>query len=287
VPLPVYPLLLYAGAAAFEDPVLGASTLLLSVLACTAGNLAWFWAGQRYGRRVLSLLCRITLSPDACVRQTESIFERYGASVLLIAKFFPGLATVAPPLTGAFGLGARSFLLYNTAGAALWAGSALVLGVILHNQIDWLFDQIAAHRGLALLVLAAALACYAAYRWLDRLRFFWSLRAARISVGELHNRMSRGRDTVVLDARTSHHRKLDARRIPGARAVDLDDLERTLAEIPRSCEVVVYCACPNDAATARVALQLRRRGFRHVRPLTGGLDAWANAGLEFDSPIPE
>jgi rhodanese-related sulfurtransferase len=95
--------------------------------------------------------------------------------------------------------------------------------------------------------------------------------------------MTRGDDPVVLDVRTRAHRRLDGRQIPGAHAVDLDALEHTLAEVPRERDVVVYCACPNEATAAKVALQLRARGFRRVRPLSGGIDAWASAGLALES----
>ena len=52
-----------------------------------------------------------------------------------------------------------------------------------------------------------------------------------------------------------------------------------LAQIPAGRNVVVYCACPNDATAVKVAMLLRRRGIRHVRPLAGGFDAWVRAGL--------
>jgi len=74
--------------------------------------------------------------------------------------------------------------------------------------------------------------------------------------------------------RSRAHRKLDARMIPGARPVDLDDLEGPLAQLPSGREIVVYCACPNDATAVKVAMLLGRRGIRGVRPLAGGIDAW-------------
>jgi rhodanese-related sulfurtransferase len=94
--------------------------------------------------------------------------------------------------------------------------------------------------------------------------------------------MRRGEDPIVLDVRTQSNRIADGRQIPGARAVDLDSLERTLETVPRDREVVVYCACPNEATAASVALKLHARGFRRVRPLTGGIDAWVSAGQPVD-----
>jgi rhodanese-related sulfurtransferase len=146
-----------------------------------------------------------------------------------------------------------------------------------------LLDWLAALGVQATLVVAALIAAYVGYRFLKRRQFLRSLTAARISAHELNEMMTRGDDPVVLDVRTRAHRRLDGRQIPGAHAVDLDALEHTLAEVPRERDVVVYCACPNEATAAKVALQLRARGFRRVRPLSGGIDAWASAGLALES----
>lgn len=281
-PIPALPVLLFAGAKAIDDPLYGVYALALSILACTIGDLAWFWAGRRYGYGVLKLLCRVSLSPDSCVRQTESTYERRGVATLVVAKFVPGLATVAPPVAGALGLKTSSFLLFNGAGAALYSGAGLILGLLFHGQIDWLLDRLTDLGGRAFLVIVVLLALYVAYRWWDRARFLKSLRTARISVDELYEMMNRGDDPIVLDVRSRTHRELDGRRIPGARPVDLDDLERTLAEIPRDRDVVVYCACPNEATAVKVAMLLRDRGIRRVRPLAGGIDAWVAAGLAIE-----
>jgi len=278
-PIPATPLLLLAGAHAATDPIYGVYALALAILASSLGSLPWFWAGRRYGYRVLKFMCRISLSPDSCVRQTETFFERYGAAALLIAKFVPGLARVGPPLAGTFRLGLASFLLYYGAGNALWAGFGLILGFAFHTEIEWLMDRLTAFGGPALMVVAGILALYVAYRWLVRRQFLKSLRASRIAVAELQEMIARGEAPIVLDVRSRTHRKLDARMIPGARPVDAEDLEGPLTQIPSGRDVVVYCACPNDATAVKVAMLLRRRGIRHVRPLAGGFDAWISAGL--------
>ncbi|MBI2959145.1 MAG: VTT domain-containing protein [Betaproteobacteria bacterium] len=285
VPFPAFPVLLWAGARAVDDPLLGLSALIASVLAGSAGNLPWFWAGRRYGYRILKLVCTITLSPDSCVRESEIAFERRGPLVLLVARFVPGLETVSPPLAGALRLDPVKFLAYDAAGGALWAGAGLGLGLAFHGEIEWLLDWLAEQGGKGLLLIAAMVLVYVGYRFFQRWRFLRSLEAARISVAELYAMMRRGDEPVVLDVRSRAHRELDGRRIPGAHAVDLDDLERTLAHLARDQEVVVYCACPNEATAARVALQLRERGFLRVRPLAGGIDAWVSAGLPVESAL--
>ena len=282
IPIPAFAVLIWAGAVAYDDPLRLAFAFLLATVAGTAGNLPWYWAGRRYGHRILRLACRITVSPDSCVRQAENTFERRGPAMLVIARFVPALETLAPPLAGALRIGTPAFLAYDAAGGALWTLAGLALGVAFHGQIDWLLDWLAQLGEGALVLVGALIAGYVAYRLLQRWLFVRSLKIARISAQELYAMISRGDKPLVLDVRTRANRRLDARQIPGALAVDLDDVERTLANVARDREVVVYCACPNEATAAKVALQLRGHGFRHVRPLAGGIDAWVSAGLAVD-----
>jgi membrane protein DedA with SNARE-associated domain/rhodanese-related sulfurtransferase len=275
-PIPAMPVMMLAGAHAATDPLYGVYALALAILASAIGSLPWFWAGQRYGYRVLKLVCRISLSQDSCVRQTENLFQRYGAAALVAAKFVPGLGHVGPPLAGTFRFGAGGFLFFYGAGSALWAGAGLVLGLVLHDEISWLMDWLALYSGHALLIVIAVVALYVAWRWFARRRFLKSLRATRIGVAELNDLIRRGEAPIVLDVRSRTHRSLDPRMLPGARAVDLDDLESALPYLPPNGEVVVYCACPNDATAVKVAMLLRSRGIRQVRPLAGGFDAWVN-----------
>jgi membrane protein DedA with SNARE-associated domain/rhodanese-related sulfurtransferase len=282
VPVPAMPVLLFAGAKAVEDPLYGVIALALAILACMTGDLVWYAAGRRYGHGVLKLLCRMALSPDSCVRQTEDVFEKRGVATLVIAKFVPGLATVAPPVAGALGLKASSFLIFNGAGSALYSGTGIVLGLLFHDQVDWLLERFATLGARAMAILGVLLALYVAYRWWERHRCIKSLDAGRISVDELSRMINAGEEPIVLDVRSRAHRKLDGRRIPGAVHVDLDALDATLEGIPRDRDVVVYCACPNEVTAVKVAMQLRDRGIRKVRPLRGGVDAWVLAGFEVE-----
>ncbi len=134
-PIPAVPTLIVAGALAARDrlpllPLLG-SALIASVVADTI----WFLIGRWKGHKVLRVVCRISLSPDSCVRQTESLFERRGALSLLFAKFIPGFNTVAPPLAGAMGTSLPSFLLWDSLGSLLWIGAAVTVGWIFRSAV--------------------------------------------------------------------------------------------------------------------------------------------------------
>jgi len=282
VPIPSMPVLVWAGGMASGEPLLAVWAFALATVAGAAGDLPWYWAARRYGYRILRLVCRVTVSPDACVRQSEIAFKQRGPAMLVTGGLLPGLGSIAASLAGALRAPASTFLLYDTTGSALRAAAGLTIGFLFHDQVARLVDLLAAVRMKATMMVAGALVAYITYRMLQRWIFMKSLSAARVSVEELRDMMRRGDDPIVLDVRTQAHRRLDGRKIPGAQAVDLGDIECTLAAIPRDREMVVYCACPNEASAAKVTLQLRTRGFYHVRPLSGGIDAWASAGLPIE-----
>ena len=241
VPVPAVPTLIVAGAlAAGSGPALPA-IVGVAVVGSLIGDAIWYAAGRVYGMRVLQLLCRISISPDSCVRETETRFVRWGPVSLLIAKFVPGFATVAPPLAGALHISCARFLAYSAIGAALWAGAAAGAGLIFYRQIDWLLGELAQMGVYAVILLGIALALFVAFKWYERRRFFRVLRMARISVDELYRLMQEGAQPVVVDVRSSTAREIDPRRVPGAIALDVQNLDAEVDKVPPDREIIVYC----------------------------------------------
>ena len=273
-PIPAVPTLMVAGALAMEGRLSPGTVLTLAVLGSSIANFAWYLAGRRYGIRILGLMCRITISPDACVRRTENVFTRWGVASLLIARFVPGLSALSSPLAGATGIGAARFLFFDALGTLLWASAAIGAGMLLHRQVDAFLNALASIGGVAILVIAAALALYIAWRWIERQRLLRFVRTHRIKVDELYELVSSGKEPVIVDVRSATSRQADPRRIPGALEVELGEVKDLLSKIPHDHEVVFYCSCPNEASAAHAARQLRELGFKRVRPLLGGLDAW-------------
>src|SRR5258707_1192600 len=100
VPIPSMPVLVGAGALAGSGRLSLPQVIVLVIVAALAADLVWYELGRRRGHRVLKFLCRISLEPDSCVRNTQDMFARRGAWSLVFAKFVPGLSTLAPPLAG-------------------------------------------------------------------------------------------------------------------------------------------------------------------------------------------
>jgi membrane protein DedA with SNARE-associated domain/rhodanese-related sulfurtransferase len=279
LPVPAIPTLVIAGALAADGrlPALGVGAFALG--GCVIGDSVWYVAGRIYGARVMRLLCRISLTPDICVSQTQSSFERWGARALIIAKFVPGLGLIAPPLAGATRMSYLRFAGNSTLGSALWVAAALLAGGLLRPQILHFLPWLTSVGGTALRVVPVLLGVYIVFKWWERRRFYAALEMARISVADLHAQMTGGKAPVIVDVRSPTAQGIDLRRIPGALHVPLQEVALHMGDLPRDSEIVLYCNCPNEASAAQAARVLLNHGFRRVRPLGGGLDAWLAAGF--------
>ena len=281
LPVPAYPTLIVTGALAARGNYSLAALLATAVGASLIADIGWYSVGRRVGGPVLRTLCRISLSPDSCVRQTESIFTRWGAQSLMVAKFIPVFASVATAMAGVLRVPLWRFLPADAIGATLWSGVAIALGYIFRNAID---DVLAVLQemgkiGLALVVLGFV--AYVFWKWLQRKRFIRQLVMDRISVDEVRRLMDEGNVGMVIDVRSPMAQEITGR-IPGAVTVDPQNMTFDLVAVEPQSEVVVYCACPNEATAVKVAKALQQHGFKRVRPLHGGIDAWIAAGHDVE-----
>jgi membrane protein DedA with SNARE-associated domain/rhodanese-related sulfurtransferase len=274
VPLPAVPWLLAAGAFSASARFSFASAVSLTVVACLIADGIWFYLGRFRGNQVLALLCRISLEPDSCVRRTQNLFTRYGLKGVLLAKFVPGLSTVAPPLAGMSGQGAVSFFVVDGVGALLYALAFVFLGYCFANQIQDIESALASTGGGALALLGVLISFYLGFKYWQRQRLLRELRLARITVDELRQKQEAGEDILIFDLRSSAELQQDPTMILGARRVTLEELQSPSHGLPLDRDVVLYCSCPNEVTSARVALALQKRGFTRIRPLKGGIEAW-------------
>ncbi len=285
IPIPAEPILFIAGAAYAARPWVDLGLILSASAACVAADVVWFIAGRRLGGRVLGTLCRLSLTPDICVGETQVRFERWGARALVFAKFVPGLSLLAPPLAGAVRLGWATFLGYTAVGSVLWVAAFVLGGAIFQRQIDALYPILLAHRAGAIFTVLGLVAAYIAFKWWERQRLYAQMRSARVTVDSLRSLLESGETPIIVDVRSHVARQLAPRQIVGAMHLIPGEIDRHPAAIPRDRDVVLYCACPNEASAAKVADLLIKRGLKRVRPLLGGLDAWVAAGNPVE-PVP-
>jgi len=274
LPLPAFPWLLAAGALAAGGRFSLLLGLAVTFVACLAADAFWFYLGRSRGSQVLGMLCRISLEPDSCVRRTGNVFTRYGLRGVVFAKFLPGVSTIVPPMAGMSKVKASRFFFFDGAGALLYGGCFLLVGYGFSNQIDQIGSAIS-HIGASAFSLVVGLASlYLAVKFWQRQRLLRELRTAKITVAELREMLDTDEKPVIVDLRSNLELEQDPSVIRGAIHLRIEDIETRQKEFPRDRDIVLYCDCPNEVTSARVALRLHRKGFTRVRPLLGGIDAW-------------
>ncbi len=240
IPLPSIPLLLAAGALIRSGRLDAAAALACCMTGALLADTIWFQVGRRRGRQALRLLCRVSLEPDSCVRNTESAFARYGMNCLLVSKFVPGLNAVAAPLAGNSATSYHRFVWYDCAGAVLWSGTYLTLGYLFSEQLEDVLAY-ASRMGSGLLVLVGALFfLWIGWKLLQRRRFLKQLAVARITPEELRDRLNAGDDVFIVDLRSEVAEP--SATIPGAIRMAFEELPARSREIPRDREIVLFCS---------------------------------------------
>ena len=241
IPIPALPTLIVAGSLVRAGKLSFLALLGAAVTASLIVDTGWYLLGRRYGHRILKTLCRVSLSPDSCVRQTEGIFEKWGMASVVLARFITGFSTVAPPLAGAMGAKLPTFLFYDSLGTLLWAGSGILVGFIFHRAIEDVLSFLESLGTRAFYVIAVALAVFIFFKWWQRRRFYKALRMARITVEELKRLFEEGEKPIVIDVRHEGERRREPRKIPGAVIMGVSDLDAKLPGIPPEVEIVLYC----------------------------------------------
>jgi rhodanese-related sulfurtransferase len=196
------------------------------------------------------------------------------------------MGIVAMSLSGMIRMRRSRFLLFDAGGALLWALTYLLAGLIFHRQVDAIIVGIGLLGRRAGLVVAVLIAAYVGFKYFQRWRFLRELQVNRIGPEALKKMLAEGRGVTVVDLRHPAEVEREGAKILGALLIRPDDLRARSGEIPKDGEIVLYCTCPNEATSARVALQLRKTGIRRVRPLSGGFEAWRDGGYPVEPVLP-
>ncbi len=277
LPVPSYPVLVVAGALSYAGGEPIALIVAIGAAGVVMGDLLVYAAGARFGRRALSVVCKLSLTRDNCVRRTEDKFAHFGPWALLFVKFVPGFALVLILLCGVTRLAIPLFLLLDGIGAIAYVALPVVLGGIFHGAIDSALAMITRWGEYGAALVIGALVLYVTLRLVDRQLFIRRLRMARISAPELAGLIDAGHSPIIFDVRTAEARRSEGI-IPGSIGAHPDEISLVAAHYARDAEIIVYCSCPNEASAAIAALHLKRAGFKNIRPLLGGIEAWSKAG---------
>jgi membrane protein DedA with SNARE-associated domain/rhodanese-related sulfurtransferase len=286
LPLPATPVLLAAGALSAESQISFPLALAVAVAAALTADSVWFFIGRRHGHIVLRLLCKLSLEPTTCVRRTQESFGRRRGTMLLFAKFVPGLNALAAPVAGQNGMKFGAFLLYDGIGSAFWVGVLLACGRLFGDLLkrnasllNW------AGRFSGALLILGVVGFFVA-RIVHRSMVLKKLTASRLEPEELKRQLDAGEPVYIVDLRHPLELLPDPFTLPGAQHISPTDLTARHLEIPRDRDIVLYCTCPSEATSAKTAMELHKLGITRVRPLRGGFDEWKRLGYPLDAIPP-
>jgi membrane protein DedA with SNARE-associated domain/rhodanese-related sulfurtransferase len=291
LPIPSVPVLLTAGTVSATHRINGPIALFAVLAACLIGDTFWFYLGRRYGHAVLKMLCRFSFEASTCVVRTERYFERRGAVTLLFAKFVPGLSTVAAPIAGQTGMPYPRFVLYDLGGSTVWALAYLLGGFFFGDiaQRSQAFFTLLGHFAvLIFFVMVFGLMFMKVYK---QRSFLKNVRQQRLEPVELMKmiEMAETQGNIppfIVDLRHPLDYLPDPRVLPGALRVSPSELTSHHQKLPRDRDLILYCTCPSEETSGKVALQLHKLGINRVRPLRGGFDAWRAAGYPLIDYVP-
>jgi membrane protein DedA with SNARE-associated domain len=243
LPFPAAVALVAAGAAIAAHALWGPAVLLFAVLALILGDCAQFWMGRYAGWLLLGFLCRISLNPETCILRSAESFYRRGKSTLVIAKFIPGVNTMAAPLAGSMKMRFWQFLRLDFAGAVLYSSCYLLLGYVARDFLAKIFFGFHAAGRIMEVVVLAALIAYAIYRAVQWWRFRLYRVVPRIQAQELAARLASDESARVqiVDVRSHGYYDAGSERIKGSIRIEPNNLEEEIKHLPKDKDIYLYC----------------------------------------------
>jgi membrane protein DedA with SNARE-associated domain/rhodanese-related sulfurtransferase len=283
IPIPSIPVLLTAGTLSATHRVSHIYVVLAMLAACLVADTVWFSLGRRYGNSVLKLLCRLSFEASTCVSKTENYFTRRGAVTLLFAKFVPGLSTVAAPIAGQTGMSYPRFWAWDLAGSLIWGETFILAGRFFGDLAKKSAPFFAWLGHFAIVIFVLMVLGFLFYRIWKQRKFLQQVRELRLEPSELKEMLDTAEKNnttppFIVDLRHPLDYLPDPRVLPGALRIGPNELRQHSEIIPRDRDVILYCTCPSEETSAKLALQLHKMGVYRVRPLRGGFDGWKEAG---------
>jgi len=281
LPIPASLALLVCGAACARGLMNPWMTLGGAIAVIASGDTIMFFMGRYTGWWLLSILCRLSLNPESCILRSADAFYRRGRTLLVVAKFIPGIGTMAPPLAGSMNMRFLRFFRLDSAGATLYAGAYFTLGFLFSDAVGPITRGYRAFSHALTWLFALTVVVYVAIHiWSWRKSREWR-KAPFVEPAEAAREVSAGR-AVIYDVRSHGYYEPRALRIAGSLRLDPNALNQTDIDFPPDKVVYVYCTCIREATSSHVAYLLRQKGVLSSA-IRGGLSGWKKAGLPLES----
>jgi membrane protein DedA with SNARE-associated domain/rhodanese-related sulfurtransferase len=288
LPIPAAIGLLVAGAASARGTLNPAEALASGVFAMLAGDNLMFFLGRHTGWWLLSVLCRVSLNPEACILRSADSFYRRGRVILVFAKFLPGINTMAAPLAGSMNLPLIQFFALDAAGVLLYIVTYFMVGYLFSDFLKVIRQGYTAFGSIMGWLVVVFFVVWMA----NRVRLWVKVRHeapvpmvdAREVADRLYEASPDKRGVAVFDVRSHGYYEPETMRIQGSTRLEPNTLTDQIDELPRDKDIILYCTCLREATALRVARMLAERGIPSF-VIEGGLSGWKKEALPLE-PVP-
>jgi membrane protein DedA with SNARE-associated domain len=243
LPFPASIALVTAGAGVASHTLSGSGILLAATVALLIGDTVQFWLGHFTGWALLGFLCRLSMNPETCMLRSAESFYKRGKMTLVIAKFIPGINTMAAPLAGSMKMRFAQFLYLDLAGALLYSTTYLLVGYLSRDFLAATLNSIHAAGRVMEVVVVTALGAYTAYRIVQFRKYRAYDVVPRVQVQQLAARLAAGEgDRVqIVDVRSHGYYDIGAERIAGSIRIEPNNLEEEIKNLPKDKDIYLYC----------------------------------------------
>lgn len=242
-PFPASIALVTAGAAVASHTLSGSGILLAATIALLVGDTVQFWLGHFTGWALLGFLCRLSMNPETCMLRSAESFYKRGKMTLVIAKFIPGINTMAAPLAGSMKMRFHQFLYLDLAGSLLYITTYGMVGYLSRDFLAKTLRNIHEAGRVMEVVVIIALAAYATYRIVQFRKYRKFDVVPRVQVQELAARLAAGEGNrlQIVDVRSHGYYDMGAERIAGSIRIEPNNLTEEANNLPKDKDIYLYC----------------------------------------------
>jgi membrane protein DedA with SNARE-associated domain len=243
LPFPAAIALVAAGAAVAAHALWGPYVVAVALAALLCGDIVQFWLGRYMGWALLGFLCRVSINPETCILRSAESFYKRGKITLVIAKFIPGVNTMAAPLAGSMKMRFWQFLRLDLAGASLYSLTYLLVGYLSRDFLAAILRGFhAAGRAMEAVVIAT-LAVYGIYRIVQYRKNKAYNVVPRVQVEELARRLASedSARVLIVDVRSHGYYDSGAARIKNSIRIEPNNLEAEIKNLPKDKDIYLYC----------------------------------------------
>jgi membrane protein DedA with SNARE-associated domain/rhodanese-related sulfurtransferase len=276
VPIPAFPFFVLTGCLIAEDSLFWPPIIIAAVIGALMADLVWYYLGKWMGKRALDFLCRLSFNPDACMGRSQHLFHNRSVGLILIAKLIPGVNTLVPSLSGMVGMNPIRYVLIDTAACLIWVSTGVGFGLAFGRSI---LSHLEGVQYTLFGLLVAMIAFYVIFRVGYRHYLLKYYTIPRIEADALQTELASDNGPIVIDLRNATDYFGSSQILPGARRISPADFDIAARTLPKDKKIVLYCTCPDEATSARMARTLKNTGHSDVAALQGGFDAWVKRGF--------